>query len=218
MELRWCPTFCQDTGIAFKNFQEEQSVKTSFYSKFELEDLGLAGFGEDIKLSRKVSIYSPETISFGDHVRIDDFCILSGRIRIGSHVHIGAYSGLFGTEAIVMEDFSGLSSRVSIYTVSEDYLGGGLTNPTVPDAFRHPVRGPVTLRKHVIVGAGSVILPGATIGEGTAIGALAVVHGSITRWKVASGSLARPKQDRRRDVIERYEADLRAGRSRPGRA
>lgn len=190
-------------------------MKTSFYSNEELRQLGLKSFGDDVRLSRKTSIYSPETIEFGNHVRIDDFCILSGQIAIGDYVHIGAYSGLFGTDAIVMEDFSGLSSRVSIYTVSEDYVGIGLTNPTVPDSFRHPVRGPVTLRKHVIIGAGTVILPQVTIGEGTAVGALAVVHGSIEPWKVASGPLARPRQDRRRDLIEKYEADLRAGRIAP---
>jgi acetyltransferase-like isoleucine patch superfamily enzyme len=190
-------------------------MKTSFYSEAELEEIGLSSFGEDVKLSRKTSIYSPRTIDLGNHVRIDDFCILSGKITIGDYVHIGAYSGLFGADPIVMEDFSGLSSRVSIYTVSEDYLGNGLTNPTVPDPFRHPVRGPVTLEKHVIVGAGSVILPQVTIGEGTAVGALAVVQCSIQPWKVASGPLARPKQDRRRDLIEKYEVDLRAGRSGP---
>src|SRR5262249_2735692 len=151
------------------------------------------------------------TISLGDNVRIDDFCILSGRIELGSYIHIGAYSGLFGGEGIVMEDFSGLSSRVSIYTLSEDYLGASLTNPTVPDEFRPVVhKGPVRLKKHVIIGAGSVVLPGVTIGEGTAVGALALVMGSLRPWKIATGSPARPRQDRRRDEIERLEGLMRA--------
>ena len=183
---------------------------TSFYDERELAALGLKSFGKDVKLSRKASVYSPATISIGDHVRIDDFCILSGRISLGSYIHIGAYSGLFGTEEIIMEDFSGLSSRVSIYTVSEDYLGLGLTNPTVPDEYRHPKKGAVRLCKHVIVGAGSVLLPGVTIGEGTAVGALALVMASLRPWKVATGAPARPRAERRRDLIEKCELDMRA--------
>ncbi len=186
------------------------NAPTSFYSREELSALGLKSVGIDVRLSRKASVYSPQTISLGDHVRIDDFCILSGRLEIGSYIHIGAYSALFGGEGIVMEDFSGLSSRVSIYTVSEDYLGACLTNPTVPDAYRTVVhKGAVRLRKHVIVGAGSVILPGVVIGEGTAVGALALVMGSLKPWKIATGSPARPRQDRRRDEIERLEALMR---------
>ena len=56
-------------------------------------------------------------ISIGSHARIDDFCILSGKVSLGSYIHVGANSGFFAAEAIAMEDFSGLSSRVSIHTV-----------------------------------------------------------------------------------------------------
>lgn len=183
---------------------------TSFYSEAELKELGLKSVGTDVKLSRKCSLYNAGSISIGDHVRIDDFCILSGKVTLGSYIHIGAYCALFAAEDIVMEDFSGLSSRVSIYTVSEDYLGGSLTNPTVPDEYRKAVRGPVRLKKHVIVGAGSVVLPGVTIGEGTAVGALALVLGSLRPWKVALGSPARPKAERKREAIEALEAQMRA--------
>ena len=183
---------------------------TSFYSEKELSEIGFKSVGRDVRLSRKASIYTPERISIGDHVRIDDFCILSGKISIGRYIHIGAYSGLFGGELITMEDFSGLSSRVSIYTISEDYLGEGLTNPTVPDKYRHPHSGPVTLGKHSIIGAGSIVLPGVTIGEGVAVGALSLVLGSLPPWMVCSGSPARPRTARRQDLIQRYEAELAA--------
>ena len=45
----------------------------SFYSAEELQTLGLASFGEDVRISRKASIYNPGRISIGNHVRIDDF-------------------------------------------------------------------------------------------------------------------------------------------------
>lgn len=68
----------------------------SFYSRSELEHIGFATIGKNVLLSRKASIYSPAMISIGDNVRIDDFCILSGCIGIGSQVHISAYVALYG--------------------------------------------------------------------------------------------------------------------------
>ena len=183
---------------------------TSFYTEEELARLGLARYGKNVLISRKTSLYAPERIEIGNNVRVDDFCIFSGLIKLGNYIHIGAYCGLFGSEGITMEDYSGLSSRVSIYTVSEDYLGNGLTNPTIPSPYRHPAKGSVVLEKHVIIGAGSVILPGVTIGIGTAVGALALVSASCQPWKVYVGVPARIRRDRRSDIILKYQADLEA--------
>jgi galactoside O-acetyltransferase len=183
-------------------------MKTSYFSESELEQIGFKKLGQDVKISSKTSIYSPETIEIGNHVRIDDFVILSGSLKIGHYVHIGAYSGLFGGFGITLGDFSGLSSRVSIYTVSEDYLGHGLTNPTVPDQYRNPQTGPVVLSAHVIVGAGSVILPCVTIGEGAAVGALSLVQGSLKEWIIAKGNPAKPIGNRKKDLIKRYEIEI----------
>ncbi|MBI5031820.1 MAG: acyltransferase [Chloroflexi bacterium] len=185
-------------------------MQTSFYSDQELSELGLKSFGKNVRLSRKASIYNPDQIEIGNNVRIDDFCILSGRIRLGNYIHIAAYSGLFGSEGITMEDYSGLSSRVSIYTVSEDYLGNGLTNPTIPAAYRHPIKGPVTLEKHVILGVGAVVLPGVTISIGTAIGALALVSSNCEPWKIYVGIPAKAKRERRSDIILAYQSRLEA--------
>ena len=63
---------------------------TSFYSEEELKSLGLKHYGKNVLISRKCSIYSAESISIGNHVRIDDFCILSGEITIGDYCHISA--------------------------------------------------------------------------------------------------------------------------------
>src|ERR1019366_2133792 len=97
--------------------------ETSFYSEFELRDLGFAEVGEDIRISRKCSFYGSSHMRIGNNVRIDDFCILSGSITLGSHIHIAAYCGLYGEAGIAMDDLSTLSSRVSVYSVSDDYSG-----------------------------------------------------------------------------------------------
>ena len=63
----------------------------SFYTDSELKEIGFKSVGSNILLSRKASIYSPEKISIGNNVRIDDFCILSGNITIGNYCRIAAY-------------------------------------------------------------------------------------------------------------------------------
>ncbi len=184
------------------------AVLTSYYSNNELRKLGLREYGKNVKISRKTSIYNSQGISVGDNVRIDDFCILSGNITLGSYIHIAAYCGLFGGNGIIMEDFSGISSRVLIYTASDDYLGNALTGPTIPDEFRKLDSGKVILEKHVIVGAGTVILPKTRIGTGSAIGALSLVKGNVPPWGVYSGIPIKFRIARKSSIIEKYEKDL----------
>lgn len=185
--------------------------QSSFYAPEELREVGLVNIGRNVLISRKTSIYGAEAMEFGDNVRIDDFCVLSGRIKLGSYVHIAAYSGLFGGAGIEMMDFAGLSSRVSIYSSSDDYSGTALTNPTVPEEFKSVVRAPVVLGRHVIVGAGAVILPGVSVGEGSAVGALALVTRSLDPWGVYSGAPARRISARKQDLL-RVEAEFLASR------
>ena len=71
----------------------------SFYSDEELKQIGFKKYGTDVKISRKASIYRPEEIELGDHVRIDDFCFLLGKIKIGSYVHIAPYTNMVGGDA-----------------------------------------------------------------------------------------------------------------------
>ena len=179
---------------------------TSFYSGSELKSLGLSKYGRNVSISKKCSLYKPEEIILGNNVRIDDFCILSGKISVGSYVHIAAYCSLFGRYGITLEDFSGLSARVSIYTTSDNYLGKCLTNSTVPDEFKVKMdMGPVVLRKHVIVGCGSIIMPNIELKEGVAVGALSFVGGNLEEWGIYAGNPAELKLKRRASEILRME-------------
>lgn len=176
---------------------------SSFYSKEELEEIGFKKIGNDVLISRKASIYGNQNISIGDHVRIDDFCILSGNIILGNYIHIAAYCALFGGKSgIVMEDFSGLSSRCVIYADSDDYSGNVLTNPTVPDKFRHVTGGKVVLERHVIVGTGSSIMPNAIIGEGAAVGSMSLVNASLKSWAIYAGVPCRKIKDRSNKLLD----------------
>jgi acetyltransferase-like isoleucine patch superfamily enzyme len=175
-----------------------------FYTREELMKMGFRSLGENVLISDKSSIYNASKISIGSNVRIDDFCILSAgkSIAIGNNVHIACYSSLIGQEEIVMEDFSGLSSRVSIYSSSDDYSGEFLTNPTVDSQFTGVISKPVYIGKHVIVGAGSVILPGVSLQNGVAVGALSLVTKSFDEYKIVGGSPAKFIKDRKRKIEE----------------
>ncbi len=48
-----------------------------FYTRKELERIGFKSIGENVLISDKTSIYSPQNISIGNNVRIDDYCVLS---------------------------------------------------------------------------------------------------------------------------------------------
>ena len=63
---------------------------TTFMTREELESVGFLSLGCDVSISRLAAIHYPERIAVGDHVRIDDFCYLSGLITIGNHVHLGS--------------------------------------------------------------------------------------------------------------------------------
>jgi galactoside O-acetyltransferase len=176
-----------------------------YYSVSELGELGLKSFGSNVLLSKKTSLYNPSNIEIGNNVRIDDFCILSAGekgIVIGDYVHIACYCLLIGAEKITMKDFSGLSSRVSIYSSTDDYSGNYLTNPTTPVEYRNVISKPVTLEKHVIIGASSVILPGVTLHEGVAAGANCLITKSFKPFSVLFGSPAKVIKQRSHKVLD----------------
>lgn len=177
----------------------------SYYTHDELLMLGLVKVGKEVLISKKASLYNRQFISIGDHVRIDDFCILSageGGIEIDNYVHIAPFCSLIGMGKIKMHDFSGLSSRVSIYSSNDDYTGQFLTNPTVPAQYTGVSHADVVLGKHVIIGSGSVVLPGILIEEGAAIGSLSLVTKNCRAFGIYSGVPARFIKERKRDLLK----------------
>lgn len=184
----------------------------AFLTPSQLEQMGFASLGQNVLISEKASIYGAARIHIGDHVRIDDFCILSagaGGIHLGSFIHIACFCSLIGQEKIEMEDYSGLSSRVAIYSSSDDYTGNAMTNPMVPAEFTKVDHRPVHIGRHCIVGAGAVILPGVTLGEGSAVGALALVIKRCEAFGIYSGVPAKLIRSRDHKLLD-LEAQHRA--------
>ncbi len=166
--------------------------------------LGFAQVGQHVQISDHATFHGASQICLGDHVRIDDFCVLAagaGGILIGNYVHLAVAATLIGRGAITLSDFSGLSSRVAIYSSSDDYSGATLTNPTVPEHYTGVMHKDVFLGRHVIIGAGSVILPGVTLEDGVAVGALSLVNRRCTAFGIYAGNPARRIRERSRDLL-----------------
>lgn len=190
-----------------RGFKEEFFI---FYLPSELRKMGFKSLGDNVLISRKSCIYHAERISIGNNVRIEDYCILSAKdeISLGNYIHINCYSGLFASSKIIMKDFSGLSASVFLYTESDDYSGGSLTNPTVAKEFKPKYhQGPITLEKHVIIGTHSAVLPNVVIETGTAVGAFSLVTKSCDAWSIYVGAPAKKKGERSRDLLD-MEAKL----------
>lgn len=182
----------------------------SFYSQDELLNLGFKRLGHDVRLSRRASVYNAANIEIGDFSRIDDFCVLSageGGIVIGRYVHIAVYCSLIGKGCIELGDYSGLSARVSIYSSNDDYTGEFMTNPTVPPQFTHVRDAPVRVGRHVIIGAGSVVLPGVTLHEGAGVGALSLIREDCEAFRMYFGSPARRLRERSKKLLD-LESEL----------
>lgn len=176
------------------------------------DSLNFRARGEDVQIYSRAHVVSPETISIGDSVIIDDFVFLVGGVetRIGSFVHLASFSSFLGGGTLIVEDFAGISSGTRVYTGTDDFHGESLTGPTIPAEYRKPVRSFVHIGRYAVVGANAVVLPGVTIGEGCTIGALSLVNRDCEAWTIYAGSPARPVKARRRDEILRLERELRS--------
>ncbi|MNW23650.1 dTDP-4-amino-4,6-dideoxy-D-glucose acyltransferase [compost metagenome] len=139
---------------------------------------------------------------------------MSGRITLGSYIHVAAYSALYGgDQGILIEDFANISSRVSIYSISDDYSGETMTNPMVPEKYKHVTSEQVRIEKHSLIGSGSIVMPGVTIREGSSFGAFSFIKNDSNEWSINAGipSKELKKRSMRALVLEQKLLEERGG-------
>lgn len=149
--------------------------------------------GTNVIIRPLAKIVNPTSINIGNSVIIDDFVLLIGgkKTEIKNHVHIASFTSITGGGELFLEDFSGISSGCRLFTGNDDYLGGGLTGPTIPDEYRNTIRSFIRINKHAVIGANTVILPGVTIGEGVSVGANSLIKSDLLPWTIYAGSPAK---------------------------
>lgn len=173
----------------------------SYYSEKELPALGLKSYGNNVKISRYAHFYCPNQISIGDNVRIDDFCIISGNVTLGSNIHISAYVALYGSMGIEMEDYTGVSPMSTIYSAMDDFSGDYLIGPIHSQVSTNVTGGKVTIKRYSQIGTHCVVFPNLTIEEGTVVGAKSLVNKNLESWSVYWGVPANKKKNRNKGLL-----------------
>ena len=102
----------------------------------------------------------------------------------------------------MVQDFAGLSSRVSVYSSNDDYGGQFMTNPMVPKQYTNVMSSDVIIGRHVVIGSGSVILPSVTLEIGVAVGALSLLNKNCSEFGVYFWAPVRRINDRKKDLLE----------------
>ena len=181
----------------------------AFLSQQELESLGFKKLGKNVRVSSNASIYNASEMELGDHSRIDDYCVLSGKVSLGRNVHIAVFCNVAGgSEGVFLDDFSGLAYRCSVISQTDDYTGLSMTNPTVPAEFKKETKRAVYIGRHSIIGASSLIMPGVRVAEGTAVGAMSMVTKSTEPWSVYFGVPAKRLKARKKELLSLEKAYL----------
>ncbi len=178
-----------------------------FLKKEDIEKIGFKKVGDNVLISDKAVFYYPELIEIGNNVRIDDFCILSGKIIFHDYIHIGAYSHILSGRNSVIEfnDFSAMSFNSTVFTKTDDYLGEYICSPMVPDKYRRITEKSVIFGRHANIGAGTIVFPGADISEGVAVGAMSLIVRKTKAWKIYSGNPAKAVCGREKNILQLEE-------------
>ena len=86
--------------------------------------------------------------------------------------------------------------------MSPSFVYFKMTNSTVPKKYKNEFMATVTICKHSIIGAGSIIMPGVKINQGSSIGANSLLLKSTKPWSIYAGSPAIKIKGRKRDLLE----------------
>ena len=174
----------------------------AYLSNEQLEALGFKFLGKNVKVSDKASIYDADKIEIGDFSRVDDFCIISGRVVIGSYNHITPMCLLAGGRpGIFLADFCTLAYGVKVFSQSDDYSGETLVNSLLPKKYKNEKFSAVYIGRHSVIGAGSTIFPGVNIADGCSIGAMTLMLKSSEPWGIYAGVPGRRIKERKKDLL-----------------
>lgn len=177
--------------------------------------------GKGVVFGRNITLRHPHKVVLGDNCVIDDNVVLDAKgeknygLRLDGNVYIGRNTILSCKQgSISIGEYSNLSANCSLLSETEIILGrycflaghcylvaGG--NHSFDDVSR-PImfqpslsKGGIRLGDDVWLGAGVIVLDGASIGRGTVVGAGGVVTGSLPEYVVAVSSRRQVITDRR---------------------
>ena len=107
-----------------------------------------------------------------------------------------------GKGKIVAHNHSGISSGTKIFTHQDDYSGEYYYGPG--NKLKSGLISEIVLPKFSILGTNCVVVPGAKIGVGTAIGANCLVAQKLKPWKIYQGFPLRAYFNRKQTFIKKF--------------
>jgi acetyltransferase-like isoleucine patch superfamily enzyme len=163
-------------------------------------------------ISPHTRIRHPHLFQAGPHSVVDDFCYFSTRVEIGAYCHIASGCSIAGGKEwlFALGDFCSLSSGVKVWCTSNDYVNDLIiiAPDGCDDVAGSSLRGDVMIGRYCGVGANAVIMPGNSVPEGVAIGALSYVPPAFhfDPWTVYAGVPVKPLKPRNRNrVLQQIE-------------
>ena len=168
--------------------------------------------GKNVEIGKNVYFRYPEEIEIGDNVIIDEFCYFTTKMKIGNNIHIAPFCSVIGGKSseFIMEDFSAISAGTRVICSSDDFISGPFTNPTIPIKFRPNCKiGTVIIKKHVVVGTNSVIMPNVILKEGSGTGAMTLVNRDLDEWGIYIGSPCKKIKERDKENILNGEKEYK---------
>lgn len=180
--------------------------------------------GKGVIFGKGITLRHPKKIVVGDNTFIDDNVVLDAKgeqnqgIEIGSNAYLGRNTILSCKEgSIILDDYCNISANCHLLSETEIRLGkycflagqcylvaGGnhsFEDASVPIMFQPSYsRGGIRIGEDVWLGAGVIVLDGASIGKGTIVGAGSVVTQSLPEYSIAVGSPAKKTRDRKVSV------------------
>lgn len=167
-----------------------------------LRNASLVRFGRGVTLERGVIVdgLMRNGIVLGDNVKIGPYSLLTGAlaahlgegIRMGANSAVDAYSFLGSSGPITIGANVIMGQHVGFHPENHDF-----DRVDVPIRDQGTTRQGITIEDDVWVGSNVTFLDGAHVGQGSVIGAGAVVRGVIPPYSVAVGVPARVVRSRK---------------------
>lgn len=152
--------------------------------------------GKNVIVGKTVRIRRPELVSIDTGTIIDDFTYISCGLSVGKYTHIGPGVHIIGgpNARVIIGDFVNIGPGCKIIAGQHNYRGGGLMGPAIPKKYCSDDGEiePIKISNHVLLGCGTVVLPGVEIPEGMATGAYTILKKKeYASWTLYVGHDAR---------------------------
>jgi acetyltransferase-like isoleucine patch superfamily enzyme len=151
------------------------------------------------RLQRPFMVYGyrdPASGEFRKYTRMSSDVIIMNRkdLAVGDHVWVWHHSIIDATAGLEIQEGCQVGAWVGIFTHGSEnairLLGEQFVHIHNTERMGY-TRGQVKIGAYTFIGAGSIVLPGVTIGKGCLIGARTLVTNDIPDYSIAVGAPAR---------------------------